>query len=578
VRYAEVCAGVHASGLAWPGWECAWVSEIEPFPCAVLAERYPGVPNLGDMLKITDEELAKHGPIDLLMGGTPCQSFSIAGLRKGLADPRGNLALAFLALAHRTHARWICWENVPGVLSATSHDAPDPCPPGGGVASDPRPDLEEADDGRLGSAVVVADKYDSDEVHAFACFLAGLRELGYGFAYGSLDAQYFHLAQRRERVFLVAHLGDWQAPAAVLLEPACLRGDPPPSREARQDIAGSLAARSSAGGGLGTDMECSGGGVLGKPEDDGIAKCLTAPRTGSGGGYRGDAETETLIATDTAHSLRAQSNASHRADSDTYVAHTLRGNGHDASEDGSGRGVPLVWPLQEVGKRESKEQHGAGIGIASSNEPMYTLQAGAQHGVAVTREATAFNWQSGGDCRIGGTVGRTGTSKANRSSPRDGNPCHPLAAQAHPPAIAFTQKDSGGDAGEELSPTLRAMEHDGSHANGGGQVAILAPALTAFNMDSRSPQSEEQQRAVAAVHEASAMVRRLTPTECERLQGFPDGYTLVTYRGKPAMDGPRYRAIGNSIAVPCLAWIGKRVEIVDAAISRGHEGNAAPGR
>jgi len=259
VRYAEVCAGIHASGLAWPGWECAWVAEIDPFACSVLAERHPCVPNLGDMTKITDEELARHGPIDLLMGGTPCQSFSVAGLRKGLADPRGNLALAFLALAHRTHARWLVWENVPGVLSATSHDAPDPRPPEGGVAADPGPDDGDAEDGRLGPAVVVEDEYDADEVHAFACLLAGLQELGYGFAYASLDAQFFGLAQRRERVFLVAHLGEWTAPAAVLLEPTCLRGDPPPSREAGASVAHAVTRGLGSGGP--DDNKARGGGA-----------------------------------------------------------------------------------------------------------------------------------------------------------------------------------------------------------------------------------------------------------------------------------------------------------------------------
>lgn len=128
-----------------------------------------------------------------------------------------------------------------------------------------------------------------------------------------------------------------------------------------------------------------------------------------------------------------------------------------------------------------------------------------------------------------------------------------------PGMIAFTCKDYGADAGE-IAPTLRSMAERDSTANGGGQVAVVAPSLTAFNMDSRSPQSEEQQRIISAVHAASSTVRRLTPRECERLQGFPDDYTLVPYRKKLAADGPRYRALGNSMAVPVMAWLGKRIQ------------------
>lgn len=173
--------------------------------------------------------------IDVLAGGTPCQSFSVAGLRKGLADPRGNLALTFLAIAERYRPRWIVWENVPGVYSATSHDAPDPSHLGDDV-------------GKAGERKVVTDQYDADESHAFSCILAGFRELGYFGAYRTLDAQYcrahdlpYAVPQRRKRVFFVGYLGDWRPPAAVLFNEEGLRGDPAPRRKAGKGIARDVA-------------------------------------------------------------------------------------------------------------------------------------------------------------------------------------------------------------------------------------------------------------------------------------------------------------------------------------------------
>jgi DNA-cytosine methyltransferase len=190
VRYLSVCSGIEAATEAWHelGWLPEAFSEIEPFPCAVLKHHYPEVPNLGDMTKFKEWNI---GPIDLLVGGTPCQSFSVAGLREGLADPRGNLMLTCLAIARRHRPRWLVWENVPGVLSSNGGED-------------------------------------------FACLLRGLAELGYGFAYRVLDAQHFGVAQRRRRVFVVGYLGDWHPAAAVLLERSSLSGHPAPSREKRE--------------------------------------------------------------------------------------------------------------------------------------------------------------------------------------------------------------------------------------------------------------------------------------------------------------------------------------------------------
>ena len=382
MRLGSVCSGIGGAELAFAGLaEPVFASEIERFPRAVLAHRFPGLRVLGDF-----REIGGDHAVDVLAGGTPCQSFSVAGLRGGLADDRGNLAREFVRLADRLRPRWLLWENVPGVLS-------------------------------------------SDGGWDFGSILGALVECGYGCAWRSLDAQFFHLAQRRERVFVVGCLGDWRRAAAVLFEPASLRGHPPPRREAREGSAGTLAP-SPDGGGLGADLD---GGL--------ISHCLNA------------------------HPGRID------GESETFIAHTLRGDGFDASEDGTGRGTPLV----AVGF------DGTNDGSDASDDLMPTLRAQA-----------------------------TGGQNA--------------------PAVAFSCKDHGADAGD-LAPTLRAMGHDASHANAGGQVAVAG----------------------------NEGIRRLTPRECERLQGYPDDFTLIPWRGGLAADGPRYKAIGNAWPVPVVRWIARRL-------------------
>ncbi len=307
MRYGSVCSGIEAATVAWRplGWEPQWFAEIEPFPSAVLAHRFPAVRNYGDMTRIPDDA----PDIDLLVGGTPCQSFSVAGLRGGMDDPRGNLALEYCRLAQRFRPHWLVWENVPGVLSSSG--------------------------GR-----------------DFGALVGALVELGYRLAWRVLDAQYAGLAQRRKRVFLVGHLGgSATSAAAVLFERASMRGDPPPSREAGEEV----------------------------------AQCLTG-----GTGRRYDSSSETLI-----------------------------------------------------------------------------------------------------------------------------------------PQAFHARQDSFAES--EQSPPL---DTDGC------TVGIRAPSG----------------------------VRRLLPVECERLMGFPDDWTQVPYRGKPAADSPRYRAVGNSMAVPLMRWIGRRIVAVDACL------------
>ena len=193
MRYGSVCSGIEAATVAWHGlgWEPQWFSEIEQFPSAVLNHHYPDVPNYGDMTKYKD--WINDSTVDLLVGGTPCQSFSVAGLRKGLEDPRGNLSLTFIAMAERLKPKWIVWENVPGVLS-------------------------------------------SNRGRDFGSFLSALGNIGYGWSYRILDSQYFGVPQRRRRVFVVGCLGDWRSASEVLLKPESVSGHPAPCRETEQRV------------------------------------------------------------------------------------------------------------------------------------------------------------------------------------------------------------------------------------------------------------------------------------------------------------------------------------------------------
>ena len=383
--YGSVCSGIEAATVAWHhlGWKPSFFSEIEKFPRAVLKHHYPNISLHGDFTTIKEKE---YEPINLLVGGTPCQSFSIAGLRKGLADDRGNLTLEFIRLAQRLQPRWLVWENVPGVLSQ--------------------------DDGR-----------------AFAAFLSGLAECGFGFAYRVLDAQYFGVPQRRRRVFVVGYLGDWRPAAAVLFEPESLRGDITPRKETRESVAGAF--ETGPGGyseGIGT-LRANGGDLGGGSEtlitnSGDLSFCLNA-----GGMGRQDSESETLICSFAQNQLGEVRVGK--------VANTINTNSN-----ASGRNTPMV--AIQYAEQRGREDRRNGMGIADVDDPMYTLETRQPHGV--------------------------------------------------------------------LTPS---------------------------------------------------QVRRLTPRECERLQGFPDDYTLIDYRGKPAPDGNRYKVLGNSMAVPVMKWLGERIELIN---------------
>lgn len=469
VIYGSVFSGIEAATVAWHrlGWQPAFLSEIDPFCCALLGHHYPEVVNLGD---IDSYKRWPDATVDLIVGGSPCQDFSVAGRREGLGGERGRLTLVYLEVLRRFKPRWVVWENVPGVLS--SHGGRD-----------------------------------------FGAFLGELGQLGYGWAYRVLDAQYVRVEsharavpQRRRRVILVGYLGDIRPAAAVLFEPACLLGDPPPRRETRQAITGTLSSRPRGSGGLGTDFDLDGGVI-------GASHALCASR---GGVDREDRHT--LIARafgggctsgsiDAAATLSAGGACGGRMDfeTETFVAHCLKAEGADASEDGTGRGVPLV----------------------------------------------AFD-----TTQI--------TSQTNRCNPQPGDPCHPLAAGAHAPAIAFNLR--GREHGSQPEPSDVASMRA---ANGGSSRSYVAHSVCLgsdpINSEERAQPLTCRRGDPGTVSYVSG-VRRLTPRECERLQGFPDDYTLIPYRGKSAADGPRYKALGNSMAINVMSWVGERIRLVNGLL------------
>ena len=205
MKYVSLFSGIEAASVAWSplGWEPLAFSEIDPFPSAVLAARFPNVPNLGDITKVDWSEYA--GTVDIVVGGSPCQSFSVAGKREGLAGASG-LMFEYIRAVRELRPRFFVWENVPGALS-------------------------------------------SEDGAAFGQLLSEMDDLGYGVAWRVLDAQFFGVAQRRRRVFVVGCLGDPERAAEVLFEPDCLRWDHPSSRERRQELAGA------SGAGAGCDSE-----------------------------------------------------------------------------------------------------------------------------------------------------------------------------------------------------------------------------------------------------------------------------------------------------------------------------------
>lgn len=233
MRYLSVASGIEAASVAWSplGWRAVGFSEIEPFPSRLLQHHYPDVTNFGDMNNYKEWDVE---PFDVLIGGTPCQSFSSAGLRRGLDDPRGNLALVFCGLVDRFRPRYVIWENVPGALSSSG--------------------------GR-----------------DFGSIVGALVELGYGVCWRVLDAKHFGVAQRRRRVFLVASVDGWHRAAATLFESESSLRNPAPRRQRQEELAPPL--KKGFGDGRGSDDPLCwwDGGQLSQTADAVLYKKQTMP-------------------------------------------------------------------------------------------------------------------------------------------------------------------------------------------------------------------------------------------------------------------------------------------------------------
>jgi DNA (cytosine-5)-methyltransferase 1 len=467
MKYLSLCSGIEAATVAWHplGWEAVAYSEIERFPSEVLAHHYPHTPNLGDMTKF--KEWTNVSDVDLLVGGTPCQSFSVAGLRKGLDDPRGNLMLTYLAIADKFKPQWIVWENVPGVLSSN-----------GGKD--------------------------------FGVFLGALGELGYGFAYRVLDAQYFGVAQRRRRVFVVGYLGDWRAAAAVLFERHSLQGHPAPSREKRQGVAASV-RKGVVGGGWPADisstLDTTFGTKQGLENQHINAGCpMFVPAQGAFGKDIADTVTSKFS------------------------------KGAELLQQGAQNGGNCV--LQPVYEMHGQDSRVRDLGETCSTVTSKWGTGGGNVPVALQPIALAEN-----------TIGRQPHNGGNGDGFTDGGPMYTLNATgvhgvAQPIAYAF----------DSLSSNSMKSANPISGCN---EVDVSKTLDTSRGLD---PSCNQGGIGVAQ----SMAVRRLTPVECERLQGFPDSYTDIKSKNKPTPDGPRYKALGNSMAVPVMAWIGQRIEQVEA--------------
>jgi DNA (cytosine-5)-methyltransferase 1 len=462
MNYLSVCSGIEAATVAWHhmGWKPVGFSEIDKFPSQVLAHHYPTVTNFGDMTKYKDWNI--NDSVGLLVGGTPCQSFSVAGLRKGLEDPRGNLALTYLGILDHFRPKWCVWENVPGVLSS-------------GSGKD------------------------------FGSFLGALGELGYGWAYRVLNAQYFGVAQRRKRVFVIGHLGDWKPAAEILFESESLSRNTEKSRKKGQDSAAFTA--SSFGNyseGFGT-IRAAGGDL--------------------GGG------SETLFVPNVANCLQTTCDDYSRADGFNMIATGAFGKDiADTVTAKFAKGAELLQQGAQNGGNCVLQPIKSKPGANNNNVPLVGAYSIREDAKANNFSATPLNV--------------TPALQALRPSVQSHH-AQTFIAQS----FGWQNSASQGMSVDTISPTLDKSKTPAVFCdtyNGTIQESVSA-TMTA---DMAGPTHSGPK----VMHNMA--VRRLTPVECERLQGFPDNYTNIK---ENCPDGNRYKALGNSMAVPVMRWIGERI-------------------
>lgn len=476
MKYVSIFSGIEAATVAWHplGWEPLAFSEIDPFPSTVLQHHYPDIPNLGDITKIDWSPYV--GAADIVVGGSLCQSFSVAGKREGLAGASG-LMFEYIRAVRELRPRWFVWENVPGAFT-------------------------------------------SERGEAYRQLLSEMDALGYGLAWRVLDAQFFGVAQRRERVFLVGSLGTMRC-AEVLFERESLSWDHQSSRQKRQALTEEAQER------------------VGEADHD--SGCLNPGETQSRRVYPASGVYPTLSTRENSGQSQesvflcqtAQTGSNGKLVKQDDVMNTLDRTNSTAVAALDFKVKPVAFLYNQGAKARSLGISEISTTLKTDHNPAVAFASNQRDEVRELEVAGALAAQPGIKqqtyiCRADG--------QANAMTSVDMAPTLTSHAKKDPPLI-YPAEDSIGEGA--------LIQRD------------MSATLSTHNIQTPITGGREKR---------GLTVRRLTPRECERLQGFPDDYTDIPYRNKEhAPDGPRYKALGNSMAVPVMRWIGERIRTVEEA-------------
>lgn len=512
MKYVSIFSGIEAATVAWHplGWEPLAFSEIDPSPSTVLQHHYPDIPNLGDITKIDWSPYV--GAADIVVGGSPCQSFSVAGKREGLAGASG-LMFEYIRAVRELRPRWFVWENVPGAFT-------------------------------------------SERGEAYRQLLSEMDALGYGLAWRVLDAQFFGVAQRRERVFLVGSLGTMRC-AEVLFERESLSWDHQSSRQKRQALTEEAQ------------------GCVGEADHD--SGCLTPGETQSRRVY----PTSGVYPTLSTREKSGQNQESVFIQFGDDIAGTLTAR-YDSSPCVD-RGANVVVDERDKVFLCQTAQTGSNGKLVKQDDVMNTLDRTNSTAVAALDfkvKPVAFLYNQGAKARSLGISEISPTLKTDhnpavafasnqRDEVRELEVAGALAAQPgikQQTYICRADGQANAMTSVDMAPTLTSHAKKDPPLIYPAEDSIGEGALIQRDMSATLSTHNIQTPITGGREKRGLTVRRLTPRECERLQGFPDDYTDIPYRNKEhAPDGPRYKALGNSMAVPVMRWIGERIRTVEEA-------------
>lgn len=499
MRLGSLFSGIGGIDLAFEraGFTVAWQVEIDKQARSVLARHWPDVPRFEDVREVGKKQLSK---VDVIAGGFPCQDLSVAGKRGGIVGERSGLYFEMVRIVHELRPRFFVWENVPGLLSSYT-------------AVNPPPDNPAA----MGRGSASCERWDLEERSCFEAVLAALHRIGFSGCWRSLDAQFFGVPQRRERVFGVFARGRSGAErcAEILSLTNGVPGHSQASGATGQGVAATIRSRSSSRG-----VSAPG---RGGEDDQNIVVAHTVRPQSKGAAWKGDGADNLIAGTLGGGSgERGWCDDLDRATFIPTTVGTLNPGAHPGSYNGqdAASGLLIAFNPQAGGSKAM---------IGGISDIVSALGCTQIPGIAHTLSS------AGADASEDGTGRGTPivcfdttqiTSPVSRANPKPGDPCHTLSSGMHAPAIAAVDYTNG-IIGEDLCGTLEAAQSKGNRGHG----------VT-------GPQG----------------VRRLTPRECERLQGLPDDWTRWDADGKEIKDGPRYRMIGNGVAEPVLRWIANRIK------------------